>query len=381
MKKITVILLLTLLSAPFLAAQETNQETPFYACDLSLYDTPNDDGVSVELEFTPANSAEEVPQYAIDLYIDGAYSNTIMVKNAGALFLHTIPVEKSGSLVRAEVFAYDARGQRQGPVVVKEAASAAQWYFSDRVGAFVWSLAFIGLIMILIRKAKRGQEIFIRRIAGLEAIDDAVGRATEMGRPVYYIPGTSVIDDIATLASLNILRPVAQQVATYETPFSVPIQDPVVLTVAQDVVKEAYMAAGRADLHDEGIVYLASVGQFAYAAAVNGAMVREKPATVFLLGMFWAESLMLAETANTVGAIQIAGTDSTSQLPFFIAACDYTLIGEELYAASAYLSREPLLLGTLKAQDIIKGAVIVALIISIIGMLFGSDLLMKIFLQ
>ncbi len=381
MKKITLILVLILLSVPLLAAQETDNETPFYACDVSLYDTPNDDGVSVELEFTPANSAEEVPQYAIDLYIDGTFSNTIMVKNAGALFLHTIPVEKKGSIVRAEIFAYDTQGQRQGPIVVKEATSSAQWYFSDRVGAFIWSMAFIGLIMVLIRKAKRGQEIFIRRIAGLEAIDDAVGRATEMGRPVYYIPGTSIIDDIATLASLNILRPVAQQVATYETPFSVPIKDPVVLTVAQDVVKEAYMAAGRADLHDDGIVYLASVGQFDYAAAVNGAMVREKPATVFLLGMFWAESLMLAETANTVGAIQIAGTDSTSQLPFFIAACDYTLIGEELYAASAYLSREPLLLGTLKAQDMVKGAVIVALIISIIGMLFGSDLLMKIFLQ
>ena len=273
MKKITIILLLILLSAPFMAAQETNEETPFYACDLSLYDSPNDEGVNVELEFTPGNTAAEVPQYAIDLYIDGAFSNTIMVKNAGALFLHTIPVDKSGTLVRAEVFAYDAQGQRQGPIVVKEATSAAQWYFSDRLGAFIWSLAFIGLIMVLIRKAKRGQEIFIRRIAGLEAIDDAVGRATEMGRPVYYIPGTSVIDDIATLASLNILRPVAQQVATYETPFSVPIQDPVVLTVAQDVVKEAYMAAGRADLHDEGMVYLASVGQFAYAAAVNGAMV------------------------------------------------------------------------------------------------------------
>ncbi|HOO60024.1 MAG TPA: hypothetical protein PLL34_05675, partial [Candidatus Mcinerneyibacteriales bacterium] len=120
---------------------------------------------------------------------------------------------------------------------------------------------------------------------------------------------------------------------------------------------------------------------FDYAAAVNGAMVREKPATVFLLGMFWAESLMLAETANTVGAIQIAGTDSTSQLPFFIAACDYTLIGEELYAASAYLSREPLLLGTLKAQDMIKGAVIMALILAIVFMLFGSDLMMRILLQ
>ena len=80
-------------------------------------------------------------------------------------------------------------------------------------------------------------------------------------------------------------------------------------------------------------------------------MLREKPAAIFLQGTFYAESLILAETGNSVGAIQIAGTDSEHQLPFFIAACDYTLIGEELYAASAYLSREPMLLGSLRGQD------------------------------
>jgi hypothetical protein len=80
------------------------------------------------------------------------------------------------------------------------------------------------------------------------------------------------------------------------------------------------------------------------------------------MGMFYAESLVLAETGASTGAIQIAGTDMVTQLPFFITACDYTLMGEELYAASAYLAREPLLLGTLKAQDLSK-MVIVGLLI------------------
>ena len=80
-------------------------------------------------------------------------------------------------------------------------------------------------------------------------------------------------------------------------------------------------------------------------------MVREKPGANLLLGMFYAESLVLAETGASVGAIQIAGTDAISQLPFFVTACDYTIIGEELYAASAYIGREPTLLGSLKGQD------------------------------
>ncbi|MED6307593.1 MAG: DUF6754 domain-containing protein, partial [Planctomycetota bacterium] len=65
-------------------------------------------------------------------------------------------------------------------------------------------------------------------------------------------------------------------------------------------------------------------------------------------------SLILAETGNSVGAIQIAGTANPSQLPFFVAACDYTLIGEEFFAASAYLSGQPDQLGSLKGQDVGK---------------------------
>jgi hypothetical protein len=80
-------------------------------------------------------------------------------------------------------------------------------------------------------------------------------------------------------------------------------------------------------------------------------MVRERPAATFYLGAFFAESLILAETGNSIGAIQISGTAMPAQLPFFVAACDYTLIGEELFAASAYLSQEPRMLGSLKGQD------------------------------
>ena len=97
-------------------------------------------------------------------------------------------------------------------------------------------------------------------------------------------------------------------------------------------------------------------------------MVREKPAACFYMGAFFAESLILAETGNTIGAIQVAGTAMPAQLPFFVAACDYTLIGEEFFAASAYLSGEPDQLGSLKGQDIGK-------VIVFIGIFIGAGLL------
>ncbi len=240
----------------------------------------------------------------------------------------------------------------------------------ERLPAAVASLLFAAILLYFIRRARSGKPIFVRRIAGLEAVDEAVGRATEMGRPILYCPGLDPMEEVATVASINILGQVARKAGAYETRLIMPNCDPIVMTVAQEVVREAYTEVGRPDLFDPNDVYYTTQSQFGYAASVCGTMMRDRPATNFFIGHFYAESLVLAETGNATGAIQIAGTDSDSQLPFFICACDYTLIGEELYAGSVYLSREPLLLGALKGQDAAK-VLILALLIggTILGLL------------
>jgi hypothetical protein len=135
-------------------------------------------------------------------------------------------------------------------------------------------------------------------------------------------------------------------------------------------VRESYTSIGRPDIFDPDRVYFVTDSQFAYAASIDGTMLREHPAANFLIGYFAAESLIIAETGSSTGAVQIAGTDAVSQLPFFITACDYTLIGEELYAASAYISKEPLLLGAIKGEDWGKVVIFAAIIgASIIGLL------------
>jgi hypothetical protein len=222
-------------------------------------------------------------------------------------------------------------------------------------------VVFMGTVVMLVERARRGAKLFIRRIAGLEAVEEAVGRATEMGRPILYIPGLDPMDEVATVAAIDILGQVAKKAGEYETRLVVPNRDPIVMAVAQQVVRESYSSVGKPHLYREENVFYVTYSQFGFAAAVAGLMIRERPATNFFIGHFYAESLVLAETGNATGAIQIAGTDSDAQLPFFISACDYTLIGEELYAGSVYLSRHPLLLGALKAQDYAKAVIIAAM--------------------
>jgi hypothetical protein len=226
-------------------------------------------------------------------------------------------------------------------------------------------------------QARTGKPIRIRRIGGLDAVEEAVGRATEMGRPVLYVPGIQDMDNIQTVAGVTILGRVAKTVAEYDIEIEVPTTRSIVMTSAREAVSAAYMSAGRSDSFNPDRIYYVSDEQFAFVAYAGGMMQRKRPAACFYFGCFFAESLILAENGNSVGAIQIAGTAETSQLPFFVASCDYTLIGEEFFAASAYLSGEPDQVGTLLGQDAVKAIVwitgLAAAALGTVAVLQGPD--------
>jgi len=249
--------------------------------------------------------------------------------------------------------------------------SDSQWFDRTQIPTAAGIIVFFGIVIFCIQRAKSGKQLFIRRISGLEAINEAIGRATEMGKPILYVSGIGGIRSIATIASMNVLSRVARMAAEYDTPLYVPCSDPVIMNIEREVVQNAHLDAGRPDTYKQQNIFFISEEQFAYAAAVNGITLREKPAAIFYMGAFMAESLILAEVGDSVGAVQVAGTDSITQIPFFITSCDYTLMGEELYAASAYLSKEPRLLGSLRGQDWGKLLVIASILVGAISHILG----------
>lgn len=335
---------------------------------VQVRDTPNDAGKSITISWQFPAKIQPESVILERLELGGESSVLATVSGSESVYVDEGVVDRHRYQYRLGMVSGTDTVWSEWSAVV---SSSPQFFNWARVNILVAMLIFFALVIYFIEHAKAGRHLFVRRIAGLDAVEEAVGRATEMGKPIVYVPGLGSVADIATIASLNILGEVAKKTAQYDSALLVPNRDPIVYTVAREVVKEAYTRAGRPDAFKPDNIFFVTSEQFAYAAAVDGLMVREQPATNFFLGTFWAESLILAETGATTGAIQIAGTDSVFQLPFFITACDYTLIGEELYAASAYLSREPLLLGSLKGQDYGKMLIIIIIVLGSILLLLS----------
>jgi hypothetical protein len=351
------------------------------ASNVTAFDTPNDAGGSITIQWRRSPDdiagAGKFDGYDIlrGISPDGPFEK-----------IGDIPGGASGSdsLIKTYLdndtkngipyyYAIDSKayGLTARAVSSQPASSKVQWFNMSLLNLFIAVIFLTAAILYYISSAKAGKELYIRKIAGLEAVDEAVGRATEMGKKIFFIPGTQDMDNVQTIAGLTILGRVAKLTAEYEAKIDVPVSRSLVMVTAREVVKEAYLNAGRPDAYSDDMVYYLTDDQFGYAAGIDGLVVRQKPATIFYQGAFYAESLILAETGNSIGAIQIAGTAMPSQLPFFVASCDYTLIGEELFAASAYLSHEPKQLGSLKGQDLGKLIFILALVIGVIIQVSG----------
>ncbi len=331
-------------------------------------DTPCDDGTAIDLSWETCPITEYVTIYRMN--DDSEWEEIAKINQSSGTY-------KDSELEINKEYHYRLQVHFIDDDLFFEASAITieQWFNTNKLGFLVILLLICFAIIYYIIAAQRGKEFFIRRISGLDSMEEAIGRATEKGKPILFVPGISDLDNIETIASLTILSQLAEKSAEYGTELIVPCRFSMVLSAAKEVVQEAYIRAGRADAYKADNIFYLTDDQFGFVAGIDGIMLREQPAANFFLGSFYAESLILAETGFSTGAIQTAGTAQAHQLPFFVVSCDYTLIGEELFAASAYLSKNPQQLGSLKGHDFGKLVIIILIIVGVILEILGYGFL------
>src|SRR5512147_867473 len=73
-----------------------------------------------------------------------------------------------------------ARAQEAAPAATPPIVDR-RFFADERVNIMIPIITFTLFILFFIREARAGRSLFIRHIPGLDAIEEALGRATEMG--------------------------------------------------------------------------------------------------------------------------------------------------------------------------------------------------------
>jgi hypothetical protein len=229
------------------------------------------------------------------------------------------------------------------------------------------------IVMYYYMSINKEEEYTIRNLPAMEAIPEAVGRAAEMGAPVFWTPGISGSLNNSSqgpqvLASISILQYVTEECAKAGVHLQAIVPLPDALPLIEETMRTAYLRQGKPEMFDvEQITFISE--QSPYLSGVLGYFQRAKPASNILVGGFYYESVVIGEAGNTIGAMQIGGTNNTHQMPFLVATCDYMLLAEELFAAGAAITRDRDMLGAIKGEDIIK---LLLIAITGIGFILGA---------
>jgi hypothetical protein len=237
--------------------------------------------------------------------------------------------------------------------------------------AFVLLVLSFALFIFFIYRAVRGTVPTIRTIPGLTAFNEVIGRAVETGRPVYFSTGVGRLtggDMSMTMAGLSLLGHAAKLSADIGADFNyIAAVAAEAVPIAEDMIKTAY----REKYRSEQVTFVPT--QPTLFSAIAGTYEREKPAANFVLGALYWETVIVCEAGARAGAMQIGGTGRLYQVPFIASLCDYSLIGEELLAAGAYVSGERALLGSIMASDVLRAIIVALSLIIMLGSIFGQN--------
>ena len=248
-------------------------------------------------------------------------------------------------------------------------------FVTGRLGGFVLLLLITILLLYFMDRARKGKIETVRKLPPIEALEDAVGRAIELGKPI--LTTYSFADDFSapTMVGLESVRYVAKQAAAKGGKVLVGAGSARTLPIAIENYRLGCTEAGAPEMFNERNVYFFTQQQWAYTSGVIGLMNKEQPAACIFIGPFLVEGIHLGITSRRLKTIAIGGNTSYSMGAFMFVTMDYMLLGEEMFAASAYMSGDPVIRSNIAAEDIVKWVLGALIIVGTLIALTGNNLI------
>jgi hypothetical protein len=238
---------------------------------------------------------------------------------------------------------------------------------------FVLLLVVIAITLTWLHHARvmHGHVPTKRPIEALQALRYAMSRGAETGHPLHIAPGAGMLGagegtragSAAMIAGLLSSERIATEAALNGIPLMLSTSDAAAYLALRGTIRQAYQAAGQAqDFDPARVQLLAHHDDMAYATGVTTLYGRQQLEASVMLGSFGQEFLLIGEDGARRNLPQIVGSASSTALPLMMLSTPSTLIGEELYAAEAYLTSEPSAQARLLTQDTLRTLLIILII-------------------
>lgn len=221
------------------------------------------------------------------------------------------------------------------------------------------------VLLLALTFIKRKSPPAFREIAALARLKKAAGLAVEDGTRLHVSLGRGGLVSprgAASLSALALLRQIGEQTSISDRPPVATSGDPVLAALSQDTLQAACQSAGVEELFQPTSGRLGGLTPFSYAAGAMTVARQEQVSTDVLMGDFGAEVGLLTEASERENSTLIAATSEPSAQAILFASAAEPLVGEELFAAPAYIGNDPAQRASLQAQDILRWLVILALL-------------------
>ena len=223
-------------------------------------------------------------------------------------------------------------------------------------------------------RVQAGKAPPFRPLPGIASLETRLGEMVESGRPVHVATGASQRGTIGataeTLASLLITQRMAEVATRQGGGIVVTNGDVVTNAAARGIVRQAYRQTSfAADYRGHEAQLVAHQTPVAYAAGVARRYAVEPMDASLVVGDYGAEALLITEEGAARGVPQLAGATTLNALPALTLSAAATLVGEELFAAEAYLGSAAAPKARLLTQDALRWLVILLLLG---GIAYGS---------
>ncbi|MBE0669997.1 MAG: hypothetical protein IH588_05355 [Anaerolineales bacterium] len=226
-------------------------------------------------------------------------------------------------------------------------------------------IIFAAFLLLMITLWKRNSPARLRDIPALTRLYRMLGLSVEDGTRLHISLGHGSLLDArggSALAGLATLRIIAEKTSVSDMPSIASSGDPVLGLLTQDTLQAGYHAAGVDELYSPTTGRVTGLTPFGFAAGAMNISRNEKVSTTIMLGHFGPEVALIADTSDRESVTMIGASDDLSGQAVLFANTEDALIGEELFAAGAYLGAGASHAASLTVQDILRWLVIAALL-------------------